>query len=124
MASVKGRDTKPELLVRGIAHQLGFRFHLYRRDLPGCPDLVFPRLRKVIFVHGCFWHSHSCKKGQLRPVNDAARWHAKLERNAARDRAAVRQLRRDGWQVLIIWLCQMQNLPALQARISRFLHER
>src|SRR5713226_3403200 len=72
MASVRGRDTAPEIVVRRIAHRLGFRFRLCRRDLPGCPDLVFPRLRRVIFVHGCFWHAHSCKKGRLRPMNNAA----------------------------------------------------
>jgi DNA mismatch endonuclease, patch repair protein len=121
MASVKGRDTKPELLVRRLAHQLGYRFRLYRRDLPGCPDLVFPRLRKVIFVHGCFWHAHTCRKGRIKPVNDVERWRAKLERNAKRDRASVRELKPNGWQVLIVWMCQMHDIQALSARIHRFL---
>src|SRR5207253_1228974 len=120
--SVRGRNTAPELTVRRIAHRLGFRFRLCRRDLPGCPDLVFPCLRRVIFVHGCFWHSHlNCKKGRLRPLNNAALWRRKLERNVARDRDAVRKLRRDGWQVLTLWECQLKNLLKLTARISQFL---
>jgi DNA mismatch endonuclease (patch repair protein) len=124
MARVKGRDTGPEIVVRRIAHRLGFRFRLYCRDLPGCPDLVFRRLQRVIFVHGCFWHSHSCKKGCSRPVNNAAQWQAKLEANVVRDRAALRQLRADGWHILVLWECQLKNLPRLTMRISRFLQSR
>jgi DNA mismatch endonuclease (patch repair protein) len=121
MASVKGRDTAPEIVVRQIAHRLGFRFRLYRRDLPGCPDLVFPRLQRVIFVHGCFWHSHSCKKGRARPVNNADRWRAKLDANVERDRQAVRKLRKAGWRVMVIWECQLKETSKLTKRISDFL---
>jgi DNA mismatch endonuclease, patch repair protein len=121
MASVRGRDTAPEMVVRRIAHQLGFRFRLCRRDLPGCPDLVFPCLRCVIFVHGCFWHSHRCKKGRLRPVNNAALWRSKLEGNMARDLNAARKLKRDGWRVLTLWECQLRNLLKLTWRIKQFL---
>ena len=121
MASVRARDTAPELLVRRIAHNLGFRFRLCRRDLPGCPDIVFPRLRRVIFVHGCFWHSHTCKKGRRRPRNNAKLWREKLERNVVRHRNATRKLRRMGWQVLTLWECQLNDVPRLTRRIERFL---
>jgi|SRR3990172_2839351 len=124
MASVRRRDTAPEIMVRRIAHRLGLRFRLCHRDLPGRPDLVFPRLRWVIFVHGCFWHSHSCKKGRLRPLNNAALWRTKLEGNVTRDRAAVVKLRRDGWHVLTLWECQLKNRPNLTERIKRLLASR
>ncbi len=124
MASVRRRDTAPEIMVRRIAHRLGLRFRLCRRDLPGRPDLVFPRLRWVIFVHGCFWHSHTCKKGRLRPLNNAALWRTKLEGNVTRDRAAVLRLRRDGWQVLTLWECQLKNLPKLMGQIKGLLSSR
>jgi DNA mismatch endonuclease (patch repair protein) len=121
MASVRGRDTAPEFVVRRIAHRLGLRFRLYRRDLPGCPDLVFPRLRSVIFVHGCFWHSHSCKKGRLRPVNNAALWKTKLEGNVMRYRSTVIRLKRMGWRVLTLWECQLKNQARLIEQLKRFL---
>ena len=121
MSRIRSRDTRPEKLVRQIAHRLGFRFRLCRRDLPGCPDLVFPRLQCVIFVHGCFWHSHSCKKGRRKPFNNALHWKTKLKKNVARDRAAVRKLRRVGWRVLVLWECEIRNLEKLESQIDSFL---
>jgi DNA mismatch endonuclease (patch repair protein) len=122
MAAVKSRDTAPELVVRGLIHRLGYRFRLHRRDLPGTPDIVLPRLRKVINVHGCFWHLHRCKHGQIAPKRNASYWRTKRERNAARDRKCLRQLRRSGWQVLTIWECQMGDVEKLAVRVGGFLH--
>lgn len=123
MARVKGKNTKPEFAVRKLVYGLGFRYRLHARDLPGSPDLVFRRLRKVIFVHGCFWHRHSaigCKLARL-PKTRAAFWRDKLEGNRKRDAANVRKLRKDGWKVLQIWECQLTNANKLQRRIDFFL---
>jgi DNA mismatch endonuclease (patch repair protein) len=121
MAAVKSKGTRPELLVRRLVHQLGYRFRLHRRDLPGTPDIVLPSSRKIINVHGCFWHLHSCKHARRAPVNNAAYWQAKRARNAARDRDSLRRLRREGWRVLTIWECQMRDAHRLSARVEKFL---
>lgn len=121
MRAVKSRDTAPEIAVRRIAHALGFRFRLHRQDLPGCPDLVFPRLRKIILVHGCFWHGHSCPRGARAPKSNQAYWTAKIARNHARDRRNLRQLRALGWKVLVIWECATRDSVRLEAKIARFL---
>jgi DNA mismatch endonuclease (patch repair protein) len=121
MAAVKSRNTKPELLVRRMVHGLGFRYRLHRRDLPGTPDIVMTRHRKIINVHGCFWHMHTCRHALLAPVSNASYWQKKRLGNAVRDRRTLRQLRRDGWRVLIIWECQMRDTAKLRARITKFL---
>lgn len=123
MARVRGKNTKPEFAVRKLVHGLGYRYRLHARDLPGSPDLVFRRLRKVIFVHGCFWHRHSaigCKLARL-PKSRIAFWRDKLEGNHKRDAANVRKLRKDGWKVLQIWECELTNTSKLQRRIDLFL---
>src|SRR5438874_13798865 len=97
MALIRSKDTGPEKIVRSVAHRLGYRFRLHGRSLPGSPDLIFPRYRKVIFVHGCFWHRHSCKRGRSSPSTRRAFWRAKLEGNAARDQKTLLKLRRLGW---------------------------
>lgn len=109
--------------MRRIAHALGFRFRLHRRDLPGRPDLVFPRHRKVVFVHGCFWHRHRCPAGRSSPSVNAPLWRAKFRRNVARDRAALGELRALGWNSLVVWECETRGSDAdqLQARIAAFL---
>jgi DNA mismatch endonuclease (patch repair protein) len=123
MRAVKSGDTTPELAVRRLVHRLGYRFRLHRRDLPGQPDLVFPRLGKVIQVHGCFWHRHACSAGQSTPATRLDYWRAKFARNVARDRSNLRRLRRLGWSVLVVWECQTRasHRAALEARIARFL---
>jgi DNA mismatch endonuclease, patch repair protein len=121
MARVRKKDTRPELAVRRCAHRLGFRFRLHRTDLPGTPDLTFPKLRKVIFVHGCFWHQHSCRLGQKPPKSRREYWLPKLERNVARDRKAVEGLETDGWGVLIVWECEIKDKLLLQERLRVFL---
>jgi len=120
MSQIKAKGTVPELCVRGLVHSLGFRFRLHRRQLAGCPDLVFPKLHAVIFVHGCFWHSHRCRRGR-KPKSNVCYWTEKLMRNAARDRANLRKLRRDGWRVLVVWECQTNNTEKLRSNVLRFL---
>jgi len=121
MARVRSQDTKPELVVRRLVHAMGHRYQLYQSSLPGKPDLVFPRLSKVIFVHGCFWHGHDCRAGRNRPRSNFAYWDAKLLRNQRRDAANRRALRRIGWKALVLWECQLGNLRRLRSRIERFL---
>jgi DNA mismatch endonuclease, patch repair protein len=121
MRRVRAKDTKPEMAVRRMVHAMGFRYALHRRDLPGCPDLVFPARRKVIFVHGCFWHGHSCRAGRNRPGSNTGYWIPKLERNAARDAAHRRELRRLGWKSLAVWECQLKDAARLSRRLQRFL---
>jgi DNA mismatch endonuclease (patch repair protein) len=121
MARVKSEHTSPERIVRSLAHNLGYRFRLHRKDLPGAPDLVFPRLKAVIFVHGCFWHQHACPRGDRMPATNRDYWERKLARNVERDKRNLRALRKDGWRVLVIWECQMRSPPRLEARLRRFL---
>ncbi len=125
MRAVKSTNTRPELTVRRIVHQLGFRYRLHRGDLPGRPDLVFVRRKKVIFVHGCFWHRHACEAGRSTPASNEDYWRRKFQRNVRRDRSAVRQLRRLGWGVSIVWECQTKPKRAdrLRRRLIRFLTE-
>ncbi|HZH11161.1 MAG TPA: very short patch repair endonuclease [Microvirga sp.] len=119
MATIPSKDTKAELCVRQVAHRLGYRFRLHRRDLPGSPDLVFPRHRKVIFVHGCFWHQHDCKPRV--PKTNQTYWAKKFRRNIERDKTACDALRQLGWSVLVIWECEIRDKRALERRIMDFL---
>ena len=124
MAAVKSKDTTPELLVRSLVHSLGYRYRLHAHSLPGTPDLVFPRLRKIINVNGCFWHMHGCARCRV-PSSSRAYWIAKMERNAARDKRTQRELRQAGWQVMVIWECQIgrSRTGQLRRRIITFLCE-
>jgi DNA mismatch endonuclease (patch repair protein) len=108
MSRIRGRDTKPELLLRRGLHRRGFRYRLHRRDLPGCPDLVLPRYRAAVFVHGCFWHDHRCGLSKL-PETRKEFWHRKIEANAARDTKAAVALQGRGWRVLVIWECALRG---------------
>jgi len=123
MARVRSKDTKPEIAVRSLVHRMGFRFRLHLRDLPGVPDLVFPARRRIVLVHGCFWHGHSCRAGKNRPVSHSEYWNAKLERNMTRDRRNIARLRRDGWGVLTVWECQVSS-AALPLRLKKFLESK
>jgi DNA mismatch endonuclease, patch repair protein len=122
MAAVKSKDTTPELFVRRLVHSLGYRYRLHVRDLPGTPDMVFPRLRKVINVNGCFWHLHGCPRCRI-PSSRRDYWVKKLQRNAARDKRTQRELQRSGWKVLVLWECQARsaNEHRLRKRIVAFL---
>lgn len=121
MRAVKSRDTAPELLVRRLAHSMGYRFRLHRKDLPGNPDLVFPRLRKIIFVHGCFWHGHSCERGARVPKGNREYWVTKIARNLKRDRAAQEALTALGWKITVLWECELRNTTDIRRRLHRFL---
>ena len=121
MRAVKGKDTKPEMIVRRLAHALGYRFRLHRKDLPGKPDLVFPGRRKVIFVHVCFWHGHECARGSRQPKQNAEYWRNKIARNVERDADNLQALERLGWQTQVIWECEMKDRDALADRLRAFL---
>ncbi len=124
MSLVRSKDTKPEKIIRKIVYGMGYRYRLHVRDIIGCPDMVFRARRKVIFIHGCFWHQHKCKLGNRIPKSRVKFWHDKLEKNKKRDIEVTRRLKSEGWSVLIIWECQIhqQNLNRLSSRIQQFLN--
>ena len=121
MRSVRSRDTTPELIVRRAATALGYRYRLHKAALPGKPDLVFASRRKVIFVHGCFWHGHDCKRGAREPKSNVEYWRAKVQRNRERDANAIAALRAAGWQVFVVWECETKDRALLNDRIGGFL---
>lgn len=121
MGLVKNKNTKPELLVRRLVHQLGYRYRLHRNDLPGRPDLTFAARRKVIFVHGCFWHRHACVLGDRMPKSRRSFWCAKLESNRLRDRRSTSWLKSHGWSVLVVWECEVKDVTTVAMRIAEFL---
>ena len=123
MAGVKGADTGPELLVRSVVHRMGYRFRVHRRDLPGNPDIVLPRHRKVIFVHGCFWHGHNGCRRAKRPATNETFWNSKLDGNIERDKRFKKELRRLGWKVLVVWECETRRPEKLISKLSTFLDD-
>ena len=120
MSRIRGKDTRPELFVRRLIHAEGFRYRLHRKSLPGSPDLVFPSRRKIIFVHGCFWHQHGCKVSKL-PKTRTAYWSEKFERNRIRDEENRAELELLEWRVLVVWECETKSHDKLKARILNFL---
>ena len=121
MARIQGRDTVPEVVVRRTAHRLGFRFRLYRKDLPGRPDLVFPRYRSVVFVHGCFWHRHGGCRFAYTPRSRVRFWTEKFRQNVARDHRTEDALRSLGWRVLVIWECETRDDGVVADLLKQFL---
>lgn len=121
MARVRGKDTTPERMVRRALTHLGVRYRLHCTDIPGKPDIVLRGRRRVIFVHGCFWHQHAKCRRATRPATRVAFWSRKLDDNIRRDKRIVRQLRAEGWNVLILWGCQLSNAEMLGKRLSAFL---
>ncbi len=123
MSRVRGRDTKPELIVRKMLHALGYRYRLNVASLPGKPDIVFPKRGKAIFIHGCYWHRHRCQKGRMAVRTNVDFWEAKLRGNASRDARVIRVLRNQGWKVAVVWECQTQprHRRRLVERLVRFL---
>lgn len=122
MSRIKGRDTKPELLVRQYLHSNGFRFRLHRKDLPGRPDLVLPKYGVVVFVHGCFWHAHHCQKGRI-PGSSSSFWQSKFERNKERDVRNTRTLRSLGWSVFHVWECELAQKDRRQRTLARLANK-
>ena len=123
MRRIRKTGTKPEMRVRRVAHSLGYRFRLHRDDLPGTPDLVFPRLRKVVQVHGCFWHQHPGCRLARQPKSRLDYWLPKLERNRARDVKTTAALKALGWSVLVVWECQVPDEDAAARILEPFLGE-
>jgi DNA mismatch endonuclease (patch repair protein) len=121
IAAIHSKDTGPEMAVRRIVHRLGFRYRLHVRSLPGRPDLVFPSRKKIVFVHGCFWHRHPECKYATSPKTHKSFWQAKLTSNVARDRSVKRELKRMDWVVLTVWACELRKLDRLTERLIDFL---
>ena len=120
MQAIRGTHTQPEIIVRRLLHRLGFRFRLHRKDLPGRPDIVLPKLKTAIFVHGCFWHGHNCKRGSAkrRPKSNVGYWNAKLDRNIARDAINAKKIAKLGWKRMVIWACETENTNRLASRLQ------
>ena len=121
MSRIRAHGSKAELAVRRMTYRLGYRYRLHRRDLPGRPDIVFAKHQKVIFVHGCFWHGHYCRSGQNKPKSNEAYWGPKLERTIQRDSENRDKLVQMGWQVLIVWECELRDSEQLSERVKVFL---
>jgi DNA mismatch endonuclease, patch repair protein len=121
MAKIRGKNTSLEMKVRQLIWRLGYRYRLHNRNLPGTPDLVFNGRKKVIFVHGCYWHRHDCPAGQQIPKSRVNFWKAKLARNAERDKEVQEALRNEGWDILIVWGCQIKQPEQLESGICKFL---
>ena len=121
MARVKGKDTKPELKVRQLLWAAGYRYRLHRKDLPGSPDIVLRGRKAAVFVHGCFWHGHDCKRGARQPKGNAEYWRSKIEGNRARDDRSAEALAGKGWRPLVVWECELSDPAALKARLVEAL---
>ena len=122
MRAVRSKDTKPEIIVRKLSFSLGYRHRLHRKDLPGKPDLVYPSRKKVIFVHGCFWHGHDCKRGARVPKTHKEYWVKKIGGNIARDKKNQMLLKETGWEYLIVWECEIKDSEILGERLKIFLN--
>jgi DNA mismatch endonuclease (patch repair protein) len=120
MAAIKGKDTKPEKLLRSLLHKAGYRFRKNYPSLPGKPDVAFTKKKKVIFMHGCFWHNHGCPNGMM-PRSRTSYWHPKLLANKQRDKRNIRKLQRAGWSVMVVWECQILETDLLFKKITKFL---
>jgi len=121
MRAIKSKDSKPEMRVRRTLHAKGYRYRLHRRALPGTPDLVFPSKKKVIFVNGCFWHSHDCKNGRRSPKSNKEYWEPKIARNKERDDENIAALARLGWRSMTVWECETTDMKRTIARMIKFL---
>jgi DNA mismatch endonuclease (patch repair protein) len=121
MRAIKSKDTKPEKAVRSLVHHLGYRFRLHRKDLPGKPDMTFPRHSAVVLVNGCFWHGHECERGSRMPKTNEDYWVEKIRGNVVRDQATRIRLKSLGWRVLVVWECEIRNETKLKKRLIRFL---
>ena len=121
MSRIKSGNTKPEIVVRSLLHNMGYRFRLHRKDLPGKPDIVLPRYRSVIFVHGCFWHRHKGCKNASNPKTKKTFWREKFKANVERDRKAQKELKSMGWRILIIWECELAEVDSVINKLEDYL---
>ncbi len=121
MSRVSGKNTKPELIVRSSLHNMGYRFRLHRSDLPGKPDITLPKFKKVIFVHGCFWHGHRGCRRSNRPSTNKKFWQEKLDKNMERDKLNIKNLKEFGWDVLVVWTCEVNDSHELKRKLLSFL---
>lgn len=121
MRAVRSTNTTPEIAVRKLLHSLGYRFRLHRKELPGKPDIVLSSRSSVIFVHGCFWHGHDCKRGAREPKTNAEYWRSKIARNRSRDTTHLAKLRQLGWRTLVVWECELSDERTLSRRLKTFL---
>ncbi|VGO21057.1 very short patch repair endonuclease [Pontiella sulfatireligans] len=121
MSRIRGKNTKPELIVRSLLHRAGYRFSLHRKDLPGKPDIVLRKYNTVVFVHGCFWHRHqNCKTASM-PKSNVEYWQAKFERNVSNDRKHIRELKKMGWNVIVVWECELKQPEKVLAKLEKSL---
>lgn len=123
MSGIKGKNTKPELLLRSALHKLGFRFRIQRKDLPGKPDIVLPKYKTIIFVHGCFWHQHPGCKFAYMPKSNVEFWKDKFKRNMIRDQTVQSLLKEMGWNIIIIWECQISNDPVFIQQCRKLIQD-
>ena len=121
MAAIRGKDTEPEMVVRRFLHRAGFRFRLHVENLPGRPDIVLPKYRTVILVHGCYWHRHQGCHLATTPKTNSAFWLDKFEKNVARDRRNIEQLEKAGWRVIVVWECEVKSLERLEALVAEII---
>lgn len=118
MASISGKETKPEIIIRKYLFAQGFRFRKNVRTLLGKPDIVLPKYKTIIFVHGCFWHGHSCNRGKI-PTTNAEFWRAKIQSNIKRDRKVIRELKKSGWKIIIVWDCKLSSKTKSEKTLSQ-----
>lgn len=121
MSLVSDKNTKPETVVRSLLHRMGYRFRLHKKDLPGKPDITLPKYKKVIFVHGCFWHGHVGCSRSKRPATNRDFWREKLDKNIERDKVTVNALNQLGWEVLVVWSCEVKDTNKMKTKILSFL---
>jgi len=122
MSKISGKNTKPEIIVRKYLFSKGLRFRINVKNLPGKPDIVLPKFKVVVFVHGCFWHGHSCKRGKL-PQTNKEFWENKINKNIHRDNKNISELEKNGWKVIIIWQCEIQNKKIEKSRLNFLIQE-
>jgi len=122
MSRIRSKNTKPEILVRSLLHSMGYRFRLHRKDLPGKPDIVLPKYKTAIFVHGCFWHRHVGCKGATTPKTRTEFWQKKFVGNVERDKKCQNELKELRWHILVIWECEIKNTSSLIKTITLFLN--
>ena len=123
MSRIRNKDTRPELFVRSFIYRLGYRYRLHCKALPGKPDLVFKKTKKIIFVNGCYWHMHKCKYGQVKPNTHSEFWEQKRLANVVRDKKNIRVLKKEGWKILVVWECWLSKKVFLENTIINFLKE-